>query len=89
MENQGNKTVVIMNNKSVGVSLILTFFFGPLGLLYSSIAGGLIMLVVSVILGIFTAGFSIILTTPICMIWGAISTKNYNERIISTTSNVI
>jgi hypothetical protein len=33
----GNRTIVVAQTKSVGVSLLLTFLFGPLGVVYSSI----------------------------------------------------
>ena len=41
----GSTTVVtIAHPKSVGVALLLTLFFGPLGMLYSTVSGALIML---------------------------------------------
>ena len=44
-----NKTVIVQSTKSVFVALLLTVFFGALGLFYSSGKGGLIMLVLSVV----------------------------------------
>ncbi len=41
-----------LNKKSRLVSFVLTLIFGPLGLFYSSLAGGLVLLIVAV----FTAG---------------------------------
>lgn len=67
-------------SKSVGISLILTFLFGLLGMLYSTVSGGLIMLAVSVLLAIFTFGFSVFITQPICMVWGAIAADNENKK---------
>jgi len=58
--------------KSALVAFLLAFLFGPLGMLYSTVVGALIMLVVSVVLAIFTLGFSLLLTQPICCIWAAI-----------------
>ncbi len=37
-----------LNEKSRGASFILTLLFGPLGLLYSSIAGGVILIVIAI-----------------------------------------
>lgn len=34
------QATLLMNQKSTGVALLLTFFFGPLGLFYSSVMGG-------------------------------------------------
>jgi len=74
--------------KSVGLALVLTFFFGPLGLLYSSVLGGIIMLVASVALAAVTFGISLFLTWPICMIWGAIAASNYNGGLMMQSRDV-
>lgn len=57
------QTVIIMgsNKKSMGLAIILALFFGPLGLLYSSVTGGIIMLVVSGIIAVFTLGFGLLI----------------------------
>jgi len=87
--NQENRTVqpiVVISTKSVGISLILTILFGPLGMLYSTIWGGIIMIIVSVILSLITAGFSLFITWPICVIWGAIAVSSANRRILARVS---
>jgi hypothetical protein len=73
--------VVPRPRKSVGIAILLTFFFGPLGMLYSTVPGALVMLAVSVVLGLMTAGFSIFLTWPVCIVWAAIAAHNYNNGI--------
>jgi hypothetical protein len=35
--------VVVAPTKSVGVAFLLTFLFGPLGLLYAFVIGGIVM----------------------------------------------
>lgn len=80
--NQQTQVVVAKPTKSVGISLLLTFLFGPLGMLYSTISGAIIMLIISVLVAIFTLGFGLIITYPICMIWGAIAAKNYNDKLL-------
>lgn len=81
---QTNKNVmVVVPTKSVGVSLILTFLFGPLGMLYSTVLGAIIMFFVDIIVGFLTFGLGLFFTQPICMIWGAIATHNYNKRLMS------
>lgn len=42
---QSAKVVTARPKKSMGIALILTILFGPLGLLYASISAGLIMLI--------------------------------------------
>ena len=52
------QTIIIVgqNRKSTGVAFLLSFFFGPLGLFYASVTGGLVKLLVSVIVGISYLG---------------------------------
>ena len=42
--------LITKSPKSIGVALLLTFLFGPFGLLYASVWGGLIMILFPVIL---------------------------------------
>lgn len=74
--------VITISTKSVGLSLMLTFFFGSVGMLYSTVLGAAIMFVVEVIVGFATMGFGLLITHPICMIWGAIAVKKYNNRLL-------
>jgi len=74
-------TVIVKSTKSVGVALLLTFFFGPLGMFYSTITGAIVMIVVTIVVLIFTFGFGALVTWPVCMIWGAIAASNYNKKL--------
>ncbi len=56
---------------NVVLSLVLTFFLGPFGMLYSTITGALVMLVLYLALGIPTLGWALAGLHPIAMIWGA------------------
>jgi hypothetical protein len=60
-------------DRSVGVALVLTFLFGPLGLLYATVAGGLVLTVIALVVGLFTVGFGLFVIWPISMIWGAVT----------------
>ena len=77
--NGGSTTVVVGGGKSVGVAFLLTFFFGPIGLLYATVVGGLIMIGVELfllILGLVTFGLAWLLfgfTWVICIVWGCIA----------------
>jgi hypothetical protein len=91
-----------IKSKSAGLSFLLTFFFGPLGLFYSTISGGIIMLfgipiLISLIIGLGTvAGGPIIgiiflvFGWIICVIWGLIATNRYNSKLLeaATTGEV-
>jgi len=71
---------VYVPQKSIILSLVLTFFFGPLGMLYSTVIGALIMLVAYVVIGILTLGWGIAVLHPIAMIWGAWAVHTHNEN---------
>jgi hypothetical protein len=76
-------TVVAIPTRSVGVSIILTFLFGSIGMFYSTIIGAIIMLIIESIVGILTLGLGLLITHPICMIWSAIATNQYNKRLLN------
>jgi hypothetical protein len=72
-------TVIVTSSKSVGVAILLTFLFGPLGMFYSTVAGGLIMLLVSVSAAVLTLGLSVFITWPICIVWAAVAASNHKS----------
>ena len=74
--------VVVMqgSSKNVMVAFLLSFFFGPLGMFYSTVSGALIMLVISIVVGIFTLGFGLFITWPICIIWACVAAGNHNKK---------
>jgi hypothetical protein len=81
----GTTNIVVMGpRKSVGVAFVLTWFFGPLGMLYSTVSGALIMLAASVIgsifIGIVTFGLGLIVLWPLLwvtsIIWGCVAAAN-------------
>lgn len=74
-------TVVVTPTKSMGLSIILTVIFGPLGMFYSTISGAIVMLILTGIVGFFTVGFGLLVTWPVCIIWGALAVKGYNEKL--------
>ena len=65
--------------KSVLVSILLTLFFGPFGMLYSTVPGAIVMLVLYIALGIPTLGWALAGLHPIAIIWGAWAAHNANQ----------
>jgi hypothetical protein len=74
--------IVVARTKSVALSLVLTFFLGPLGMLYSTIWGAVVMIVCAVPFIILTLGHGAFLIWPISMIWGAWAAHSYNQRLL-------
>ncbi len=86
--------VVAQTPKNMILALLLAALFGPLGLLYATIPGGLIMLCVFIILfvliTIFTLGLGFLLPffiiSPTCVLWAYMATEKYNERLMNGQS---
>jgi len=66
-------SVVILTTKSRGAAFFLTLFFGPIGMLYSTVAGAIIMIVVSAVLVPLTLGFAMFILWPISILWGVLA----------------
>lgn len=64
--------------KSMGVAVALTILFGPFGLFYVSILGGIILSAVTV-LSVFVLG---IVTWPAAIIWAVIGVNKHNAALL-------
>ena len=80
---QVNQVAVAAKPKSVGVAVLLAFLFGPLGMLYSTVAGALVLFAVNLLLMIPTAGIIFLLTWPAGMIWAAAAAGKANDAAIA------
>ena len=87
VQNAPGIAVAVGPQKSMTTALLLSFLFGPLGLFYASVPGGIVMLIASLIIVIPTFGVGLLFTVPACMIWAAIATNNYNARFTQPTAN--
>jgi uncharacterized protein DUF2510/zinc ribbon protein len=75
-------TVIQMGSqKSVVGAVLLALFFGPLGMLYATVPGALIMFAISFPILILTLGFGLLITLPICAIWAGIAANSHNTRL--------
>ncbi len=76
----GSPQVVVIDRKSVGLAFLLALFFGPLGMLYTTVGGALVMLILSGIVGTITAGIGLAVTWPICILWSCLAAAGHNNR---------
>lgn len=67
--------------KSQFTGFLLTLFFGPLGLFYSSMPATLGFVIASLAFGAVTMGFAIFLIWPISIIVGFFTVSNHNSKI--------
>lgn len=83
MSQQSPAAIVVTPTKSVGIALLLTLLFGPIGMLYSTIIGALVMFVANVLAVLLTAGLGLFLTWPIGMVWAGVAANRSNSRLLT------
>jgi hypothetical protein len=87
--------LVVREQKSVAVAVLLSFFFGPFGMFYSTTTGAVVMLAVNLVIGcigFLTLGigwFLYIGTWIGGIIWAAIEANNYNTRLVAPVVPVV
>lgn len=74
--------VLVIERKSVGLALLLAAVFGPLGMLYTTVAGAIVMLLVSAVVGALTAGIGLVVTWPVCVLWSCVSAARSQRRMV-------
>lgn len=85
------RTVIVhqIEPKNLAAAVILTLVFGPLGMLYATISGGLIMAAVDLLIlvvSFLTFGVGsvfFLITWPVCVIWTIISVNAQNRRALA------
>jgi len=75
-----------MNQKNLGLGVVLTFFFGGLGLLYSSIPGGILMTILELIAWVLMfvgIGFLILpLIHFSSIVWSIVAINAHNRKLL-------
>lgn len=69
--------------KSVAISLLFTVFLGPVGLLYGSFIGGLMMIICIVAAFCARFLFIVLMLWMLCCVWGVKAVENYNKKLMS------
>lgn len=86
--NQTN-IVVVGKAKSVGAAFILAFFFGPLGLMYASVIGGLVMFVIGLISFFLLPIIGYVFVHIGCVIWAIVAANNANANLHKQAGGII
>jgi hypothetical protein len=66
--------------KSVAVALIFAVLLGPIGILYSSVLGGVIMIILGFIVISSRLIVPIILVWLVSCVWGVMAANRYNRK---------
>lgn len=74
---------VVLTTKSVGIAILLTLLLGPIGMLYSTIWGALVMSVLFVCVGFVTLGLGLVVLWPMAILWAALAAHGHNKRILA------
>jgi archaellum component FlaF (FlaF/FlaG flagellin family) len=72
--------------KSVAAALMFSVLLGPIGLLYASFWGGVLMVFLAIIVLSAKFIFLAILLWVICCIWGVGAVESYNKRIYQASN---
>lgn len=73
--------------KSAALAVILAFLFGPLGMLYSTVTGALVIFCINlvvIVIGVLTVGFGFLLgfcTWIAGMVWAYTATEDFNRKL--------
>jgi len=68
-ENVSSFGLLDVGQKQVWIAVVLALLVGPLGLLYCTTTGTVVMLIVSIPLALFLGKASLLIIQPICAIW--------------------
>ena len=84
--------VIVASPKNVGVAILLAIFFGPLGMLYATVSGAILMVIVFLFIvispfvvrpiGPIYLGFGLLIFWPACIIWAGVATAIHNKRLL-------
>lgn len=85
--NERDSFVLVRPFKSMAVAILLALFLGPIGLLYSSFVGGVVM---AIIVFIFIAATSanpavqplVWIAWLVCPFWAVISSGRHNKKLL-------
>ena len=73
--------IILGKQKSVGVAFLLSFLFGPLGLLYASILGGIVMFILGIALFFLLPIVGGIIAWIASIIWAIVAAKQANAKM--------
>jgi hypothetical protein len=78
---QQTTVIQVGSQKSVAGAVLLALFFGPLGMIYATVPGALIMFFINIFVAIVTLGLGLLLTLPICAVWAGVAASSHNKRL--------
>lgn len=74
--------------KSLAGALLFSLFFGPIGLLYATTVGGVVMLVLGIAIIPTKLPVPIAIVWVGCCIWSVVATNRFNQKLMQKISNL-
>lgn len=70
--------------KNLAGALLFCVFLGPVGLLYASSVGGIVMIVLGFIVACSKFIVPMVMVWLVCCIWSVLAVNRYNHRILES-----
>jgi hypothetical protein len=86
---QQTTVINVGSSKSVAGAVVLALFFGPLGMLYATVVGALVMFFVNIFVAFFTLGLGLIFTIPLGAVWAGVAASNHNKQFGSMSTQAV
>lgn len=83
MDSSQQKIKPLLPFKSVAVTLLFSVFLGPVGLLYSSVWGGVVMIILGFIVLSSQLFVPIALVWVMSSVWAVAATNGYNKKLLN------
>jgi hypothetical protein len=81
MQEQSHTIFIVSGkSKSLGIAVALAILFGPAGLLYASIAGGIIMFILAIIVFLILPLIALFLVWVGCIVWAITAVQRANQK---------
>lgn len=76
----------ILPYKSVAAALIFSVLLGPVGLLYASFWGGIVMVLIGMVVIASKLPVTILIFWILCCIWGVGAVESHNRKILKLSN---
>lgn len=85
---QQTTVVQVGSGKSVGLAILLAVLFGPLGMLYATVPGAIVMFLLSLLIVVPTVGVGLVFTWLVGIVWAGIAANSHNRGLTVAAQSV-
>jgi membrane protein implicated in regulation of membrane protease activity len=75
-----NEKMLFLPFKSLAAALLFSVFLGPVGLLYASTIGGVVMIIIGCVVASSLLWVPILIVWLISCVWSVVAVNRYNQR---------